>query len=96
MDILDLEGAYFVQYKPAEFNWPAKEELVITRVERDPEWMAKSLPIFRKFWDDVVYYRAHLDELRARIPVKKIRAKKPKTPEAIAFVSDSDDEWFSD
>ena len=27
----DLEGAYFVQYKPAEFNWPAKEELVITR-----------------------------------------------------------------
>ena len=97
MDILDLEGAYFVQYKPADFNWPLPEEFVVTRVERDREWMARSLPIFRKFWDDVEYYREHLDELRAKIPVKKTRAKKIKEPEPCAFIDvDSEDEWFSD
>ena len=97
MDILDLEGAYFVQYKPALFNWPNPEEFVVTRVERDREWMVHSLPIFRKFWDDVEYYRQHLDELRAKIPAKRTRAKKIKPPAECAFVeADSEDEWFSD
>ena len=29
MEILDLEEADFIQYKPAEFNWPRPEEFVV-------------------------------------------------------------------
>ena len=28
MDILDLEEADFIQYKPAETNWPKPEEFI--------------------------------------------------------------------
>jgi hypothetical protein len=40
MDILDLEEADFIQYKPAETNWPKPEEFIVTNVKRDREWFA--------------------------------------------------------
>ena len=36
MQILDLEEADFIQYKPAETNWPRPEEFVVVNVKRDP------------------------------------------------------------
>ena len=35
----------------------------IDRVKRQDDWMEKSLPIFESFWNDVLYYRDHPDEL---------------------------------
>ena len=40
MDILDLEEADFIQYKPAETNWPKPEEFIVTNVKRDRDWFA--------------------------------------------------------
>jgi putative phage-type endonuclease len=57
MDILDLDEAVFIQYKPYDLTWPAPEELVITRVPRDPDWMTTSLPKMRALWDKVLWHR---------------------------------------
>ena len=35
----------------------------VDRVKRQEDWMEKSLPIFDKFWKDVLYFREHPDEL---------------------------------
>jgi hypothetical protein len=51
MQILDLEEADFIQYKPADVNWPKPEEFVVVNVKRDPEWWKTYLPVMREFWD---------------------------------------------
>jgi len=38
----------------------------IDRVNRQSDWMEKSLPIFEKFWKDVIYYRENPDELNTK------------------------------
>tara|TARA_R110002074_G_scaffold176532_1_gene340040 strand:+ start:3934 stop:4791 length:858 start_codon:yes stop_codon:yes gene_type:complete len=35
----------------------------VDRVKRQEDWMEKSLPIFDKFWKDVLYFRDNPDEL---------------------------------
>jgi hypothetical protein len=80
MEILDLEEADFIQYKPADFNWPNPEEFVVVNVKRDREWWKTYLPVMKEFWDKVLYYREHLDEL-PKPKLKKPRKKKePKPP----------------
>ena len=78
MDILDLDDGYFVQYKPSEITWPAPRVTVV-HVPRDREWMARSSLIFREFWDQVLYYRQNLDELRRRSPCQGSRASRAQT-----------------
>ena len=63
MEILDLEEAAFIQYKPAATNWPKPEEFDVVKVPRDREWFKTYLPVMKEFWDKVVYYREHIDEL---------------------------------
>jgi putative phage-type endonuclease len=82
MQILDLEEADFIQYKPADFNWPKGEEFVVVNVKRDPEWWKTYLPVMDAFWQRVIYFREHLDE----IPMPKEKVKRPrkkKEPEPI-------------
>ena len=38
----------------------------IDRVKREDDWMEKSLPIFEKFWNDVLYYRDNTHELETK------------------------------
>tara|TARA_B100001093_G_C26633860_1_gene930104 strand:- start:41 stop:877 length:837 start_codon:yes stop_codon:yes gene_type:complete len=38
----------------------------IDTVKRQDDWMEKSLPIFKKFWEDVLYYRQNPDELETK------------------------------
>ena len=67
-------------------------------VPRDREWMTRSLPIFREFWDQVLYYRQNLDELQAKIPEPKVRVRralKPKPPCSVVPDPDEDD-YYSD
>ena len=49
MEILDLEEADFIQYKPAATNWPKPEEFDVVNVKRDPEWWKTNLPIMEEF-----------------------------------------------
>ena len=79
MEILDLESADFIQYKPAETNWPRPEEFDVVNVPRDREWFKTYLPVMRESWDKVVYFREHLDEL-PKPKLKKTRKKKEPEP----------------
>jgi putative phage-type endonuclease len=79
MEILDLEEADFIEYKPAETNWPKPEEFQVINVKRDREWWKTNFPIMKEFWDKVLYFREHLDEL-PKPKEKKTRKKKEPEP----------------
>ena len=91
MEILDLEEADFIQYKPAEFNWPRPEEFVVVNVKRDREWFKTYLPVMKEFWDKVIYFRQHLDELpqpKPKVTRKKREVLPPKCE--VSQLSDED------
>jgi len=94
MEIMDLETCHFIQYKPADFNWPKGEEFVVVQVDRDRGWFETNLPIMRAFWDKVEYHRAHPGELQPPPPPKSRPRKIKENP--IEIQSDSDDDYFSD
>lgn len=95
MDILDLDEAVFIQYKPYELTWPAPEEFVVTHVPRDREWMTVNLPKMRALWDKVLWHREH--GVEKLLEVKPKRASAPRKRKEIfpaelmiAQVSDED------
>jgi putative phage-type endonuclease len=97
MEILDLESADFIQYKPAETNWPRPEEFDVVNVKRDREWWKTYLPVMREFWDKVLYYREHIDELPVtKTKEKRPRKKKDEKPVVCEIVEMSEDEYLSD
>jgi hypothetical protein len=76
MDILDLDEAVFIQYKPLELTWPGTEEFVVTHVPRDPQWMVENLPKMRRLWDKVIWHRIHgVDHLLKPVENKKTRVR---------------------
>ena len=91
MEILDLETCDFIQYKPADFNWPKPEEFVVVEVKRDRGWFATNLPIMRAFWDKVLYHREHGIEAP---PPKKTRPRKDKPPAECEIIDASEDEAY--
>jgi len=95
MEILDLEEADFIQYKPADFNWPNPEEFVVVNVKRDREWWKTYLPVMKEFWDKVLYYREHLDEL-PKPKLKKPRKKKEPEPVVCKVEILSDEDVYHD
>ena len=95
MEILDLEEADFIQYKPAETNWPKPEEFDVTNVKRDRGWFEKYLPVMKEFWDKVLYFREHLDEL-PKPKEKKTRKKKEVPPPVCEIQQLSDEEPYYD
>ena len=95
MEILDLEEADFIQYKPAETNWPRPEEFDVVNVKRDREWWKKYFPIMKEFWDKVVYYRQHLDEL-PKPKLKKTRKKKEPEPVICEVTVLPEEDFYND
>jgi hypothetical protein len=79
MEVLELEEARFIQYKPEEITWPKPAEFLITIVKRDREWFAKRLPIMKEFWDKVLWHREHGIE----VPEKKTRKPRERKQEVI-------------
>jgi len=72
MDILELEECDFIQYKPAEFNWPEPTEFDVVNVKRDRQWFAEQLPVMDRLWQRVLWHRENgIEGLK-----KKPRAKK--------------------
>ena len=88
MEILNLEECDFIQYKPEEINWPKPSEFVVVNVKRDREWFKEKLPIFRNFWEKVLYHR----ENGIEPPKKKTRKSKKETEIVCEIIDDSEDE----
>ena len=91
MEILNLEEAVFIQYKPAEIAWPGPEEFVLTEVKRDREWFKEQLPVMDALWKRVIWHRANgCDDIMP----KKRAPRKPKEPVVVecAITSCSDDD----
>tara|TARA_R110002074_G_scaffold43392_1_gene113153 strand:- start:1 stop:726 length:726 start_codon:yes stop_codon:yes gene_type:complete len=100
MDILDLDEAIFIQYKPYDLTWPSPEEFVVTRVPRDPDWMTVSLPKMRALWDKVLWHREHgVEEFLNPVKPKRAyapRKKKSDFPEQMLITHTSDDDMYED
>ncbi|MBT6183929.1 MAG: hypothetical protein HOI07_04150 [Betaproteobacteria bacterium] len=91
MEILDLEEADFIQYKPAVTNWPRPEEFDVVNVKRDRGWFEKYFPVMEEFWQKVLYHREYgIDDP----PPKKKRKKKEELPKTCEIATDSDDDYF--
>ncbi len=71
MEILHLESAAFIQYRP-ESEW-AGTEFQLTEVPRDRAWFAASLPSMRTFWES-------WKELAARPDVRDMLVRKRAVP----------------
>ena len=80
LEILGLEEAVFIQYKPYDLTWPAPMEFVVTEVKKEPGWFDKYLPVFDDVWKRVLRHREHgVQELLPKPkPMRKTAAKKSK------------------
>lgn len=97
LEVLDLEVAHFVQYRPAT-TW-TEEEFDLTVVPRDRQWFHNSLPVFAKFYNEWQALKQKLDDespeasaLRAALETEfegRKRAPRPPPPPK-AF-----EEWFT-
>lgn len=96
MDILDLDEAVFIQYKPYDLTWPAPEEFVVTHVPRDPEWMNVNLPKMEALWNKVLWYRENgVNSLLNPEKPKRVyapRKKKQEFPSEMLITDVSEDE----
>ena len=61
MEILDMDHCFFIQYKPAGVR--RKEQLIVTSVERDREYMETRLPALRRFWEEFIVTKAFATRL---------------------------------
>ena len=83
MEILDLEDADFIQYKPAETNWPKPEEFDVVNVKRDREWWKTYSPGDEGILgQSPVLSRTPIDEL-PKPKLKKTRKKKEPEPHSL-------------
>jgi putative phage-type endonuclease len=95
MEILDLEEADFIEYKPAETNWPKPEEFQVLNVKRDREWWKTNFSLMKQFWEKVLYFREHLDELPPP-KVKKTRVKKELPPAVCEIEVLPEEDFYND
>ena len=96
LEILNLEEAVFIQYKPYELTWPGPQEFCVTEVKRDRQWFAEQLPVMDALWKRVLWHRENgVEDL---LKPKKTRApRKPKeVPVAICEIREYDEEVMDD
>ena len=67
----------------------------MVHVPRDREWFKKYLPVMREFWDKVLYFREHKDEL-PQPKLKKTRKKKEPEPAVCEVSALSDEDPYED
>ena len=96
MDILDLDEAVFIQYKPYDLTWPAPEEFAVTHVPRDPEWMNVNLPKMEALWNKVLWHRENgVESILNPEKPKRVyapRKKKQEFPSEMLIADVSEDE----
>lgn len=98
LDILDLEEAVFIQYKPYELTWPGPMEFCVTEVKRDRQWFAEQLPVMEAFWQRVLWHREHGVEELLKKPkrTRKTPTKKKEEPEPCLIKECHDEDPLSD
>lgn len=80
LEILNLEEAVFIQYKPVEITWPGPAEFVVTEVQRDRQWFQDQLPVMDEFWKKVLWHRQNgCDSLIKPVVQRKSRLKKEES-----------------
>ena len=96
MEILDLEEAVFIQYKPPELTWPSPSEFCVTEVKRDRQWFQDQLPIMDALWKRVLWHRQN--GVEGLIKPKRPRAarKKPEPVMEKCLIKDYDEDQVSD
>ena len=77
MEVLNLEVAHFVQYRPYKSIFEPME-LDVTIVDRDRSWFQNFLPQFQGFIHDLEYIKANPDMFKLNI--KKGRVKTERSP----------------
>ena len=78
LQVLGLEVAHFVQYRPSELTWPNEAVLDVTVVPRDDDWWRDALPKLEKFRKDVE--AQDVPEAAVGLKVPRARASKSKEP----------------
>lgn len=58
MEVLDLEEAAFIQYKPESLTWPKPAVYDVTYVARDRAWFAANKDALHKFWEEMMARKA--------------------------------------
>ena len=91
LEILNLEEAVFIQYKPQELTWPGPVEFCVTEVKRDRQWFEEQLPIMDTFWKRVLWHREHGVEGLIK-PKRTRKAKEPPPPEPCMIKDCEDDD----
>lgn len=96
MEILDLEEAVFIQYKPPELTWPSPSEFCVTEVKRDRQWFQDQLPVMDALWKRVLWHREN--GVEGLIKPKRPRAarKKPEPEPEKCLIKDYDEDQVSD
>ena len=93
MEILDLEEAVFIQYKPPELTWPKPEEFVLVEVKRDRQWFQDKLPIMENLWKRVLYHREHgVGDLLKPKKTRKPSTKKNELSMEQCMIKDYDED----
>lgn len=97
MEILDLDEAVFIQYKPTKITWPKEPEFMVTEVKRDRQWFVDKLPIMDALWKRVLFYRENggVEELLPKERPKAARKKVVKKEEC-KITPVEDDDFFVD
>ncbi len=95
MEILDLEEAVFIQYKPSEITWPKPEEFVLVEVKRDRQWFQDKLPIMENLWKRVLHHREHgVEELLKTKKTRKPYQKKNEVTVETCIIKDYDEDIY--
>ena len=87
---------YSTKYNTIEFKYWKITQYSLIEVNRDINWFQKTLPIFKQFWDKILYYKNNLNHFYKDI-INNNKKSKTKTKTNIdnsskLLISDSDDD----
>jgi putative phage-type endonuclease len=87
MEICNIDKCYFIQYKPATIYQAMIMDVI--EIPRSKEWFAEHFETLKTFWNKILYFREHKDEL----PKPKQYTRKPKEPRVVSnhFTEDTYD-----
>ena len=89
----DTFNYYNTKYTNVEFKYWKITQYSLIEVKRDINWFKQTLPIFKEFWDKVLFYKDNLDEFNKDI-INTEKASKSKSNDAFneLQISDSDED----
>ena len=89
----DTFDYYNTKYTNVEFKYWKITQYSLIEVKRDVNWFKQTLPIFKEFWDKVLFYKDNLEAFNKDI-IKTEKTSKSKSNDAFdqLQISDSDEE----